>query len=149
MALYLGSEKIDVASASGRSDVYYAAGTVKANDAGVLVFPELPFTPKMITVWNVTQHDLKAEAEATGEDWEDGWVRYVHSGIMLFAVYQDDTWVSQGLASSSSGAFISSETYLAGSTVSFKNNRYSYRILRDPEQTAEFDGEIFNYAIYG
>lgn len=149
MALYLGNEKLGVTITRGKSDINYASGTAKANSSGVIVFPELSFTPKMIAVWNVVQRDLKAEAEADGNEWEEGWVRYVHSGIMLFAVYQDETWVSQGLAADSAGVFISSETYAAGSTVNFSNNQYSYRILRSPEQTPEYDGETFNYAIYG
>lgn len=149
MALYLGSEKVGVTIARGKSAINYATGTVTADDSGIITFPELSFVPTMIVVWNVTQHDLKAEAEEEGSEWEEGWVQYIHTGIMLFAVYQDDTWVSQGLASESGGAFVSSETYNSGSTVSFANNRYSYRILRNPAQTAYYDGEIFNYAIYG
>ena len=149
MALYLGGKKLGATISRGKSDIHCATGTVQANNSGVLTFPELSFTPTMIVVWNVKQRDLKAEAEAEGIQWGQDWVRYIHSGIMLFAVYQDNTWVSQGLATESSGMFISNETYEAGSNVSFANNRYSYRVLRDNEQTQEYDGDTFNYAIYG
>ena len=147
MALYLGSEKLGVTIARGAN---CATGTVTADDTGTVTFPELSFVPKMIAIWNVTQRDLKAEYEAGGEYWEEGYVQYIHTGIMLFAIYQDDTWVSQGIDGNSSGSYISNETWVAGSTVDFnsENNCYSYRIERK-RQTQEYTGEIFNYAIYG
>lgn len=153
MALYLGEQKVGMGFV-GRVEIpvptgNYASGTAVADDNGVVTFPELGFTPKLIALWNVYQRDLKEEAEAEGWDWEEDWVRYVHSGFMLFGIYQDDTWVTQALTSNSGEALISNETWSAGPAVSVSNNRYSYSVAKLEQYSDYFAGETFNYVILG
>lgn len=152
MSLYLGSDKLSLAISSfsnaDESASGYVTGVAISDSDGVITFPELSFTPTMIAVWNVRQLDLKEQAEANGEDWEDGYVRYVHEGTMLFAIYQDNTWVSQGLTGMSGQVFISNHTRDFGSCVSVDNGIYSYRLSRYP---GDSDGanELYHYIICG
>lgn len=152
MALYLGGEKlapsnvtrIETSSPTGN----YKAGTVTADENGVVTFPELDFTPTMITLWSVEKVDLKAEVEARGEDWEEGWTQYVYKGFLLMAIYEDDTWISQGLGNNSGDTHISNASFSFGSTVSIENGRYMYRLHREGFNDS-FEGVVCNYAIYG
>ena len=153
MALYLGSEKlgvtipVSVGGSDSSSGVPCATGTVVVDDGGTLTFPELDFTPNLIAVWNITTRDLKAEAEENGEDWDDSYVRYVQEGLMLFAIYNNDVWVSQITKMGSNEAYISNESFNIGSAISVSNNQYHYYI--DDSGSDEFIGAEFNYAIYG
>lgn len=63
---------------------------------GIITFPKLNFTPKSITVWNITPRDLKEEYEADNneEPWDDSWVRYTYEGVLLTAVYDNNMWIA-------------------------------------------------------
>lgn len=150
MALYLGSEKLELAIAEySNSSSLCLTGTAISDSNGVVTFPQLDFTPKLIAVWNITKRDLKAEAEANGEDWDDSYTQYIYNGSMVFAVYQDGVWVSQGLTGMSGEVFISNATFDSGSGISVNNNTYSYRIMRNTQDGEVVANELFNYAIYG
>jgi hypothetical protein len=143
------------------SGIQYTTGTLMSGSDGVILFPELNFTPKMITVWNIVGKDLKAEAEAEGGEWDDSYVRYVHDGIMLTAMYIDDeTWVSQVVVGSSGETMINASADLdqdgeasnypyGECAIHFDGKNYYYRLYRGagaPECVAEVE---FNYVIYG
>lgn len=153
MALYLGEEKL------APSNTIYVeipvptsnckSGIVTSDENGVVTFPELDFTPNMIALWSVKKIDLKAEAEAAGDEWEDGWLQYMYEGYMLMGVYHDNTWITQSAVSDSGGMLISNESYSVGSMVNVEDGRYTYRISRDIDEGSSFADVTFNYAIYG
>ena len=151
MALYLGTQKVSLMSyanlSSGHSN--YITGTAMSNDDGVVTFSELPFIPKIIAIWNIVEKDLKAEAEQEGQEWEEGYVQYIYEGIMLFAIYQDGTWVSQGMGHGSGEAYISNASVSYGSCVTSDGNTYYYRISRDENDGHKYGNTTFNYTICG
>jgi hypothetical protein len=120
-----------------------------ANDDGIVTFPELSFTPTLIAVWNAEKYDLKAEAEANGDEWDPSCMPVTVVGFMVFAVYKDDIWITQGLRSESGEAYISNQTADARSGVTVDGNTYSYRIMRHTNDGGLIAGEVFNYAIFG
>lgn len=153
MALYLGSEKLAITTHKiferGIVSDNYASGTVISNSDGVITFPELDFTPIFIAVWNLKLIDLKAEAEENGGDWEDDFVRYIHKGIMLFAVYQDGIWVTQSLHTQSGSMYISNESHSYGSSITQNGNVYVYDLNNRNDQTHTGVNEEFTYVILG
>ena len=156
MALYLGGEKLaptfmkTIGGGGGPSmGENYATGTAVADDDGIVTFPELSFTPKLIAVWNAEKYDLKAEAEANGDEWDPDRMPVTVVGFMAFAIYKDDMWITQGLRSESGEAYISNQTADARSGVFVDGNTYSYRIVRYTSDGCVIAGETFNYAIIG
>lgn len=153
MALYLGEEKL------ATSNTIYVempvptsnckSGIVTSDEDGIVTFPELDFTPNLIALWSVKKVDLKAEAEAAGDEWEDGWLQYMYVGCMFMGVYHDNTWITQSAASESGTMFISNESFSVGSMVSVEDGRYTYRLARDISDRHCFADVTFNYAIYG
>lgn len=156
MPLYLGKKLIDL-NIGTKSAVKCVTGTAIADDEGKVEFPPLYFTPNLIVVWNAHIRDMKAEAEASGEEWyeDENLIRYLHAGIIVTAVNVGGTWIGQGIRSGSS------EFYLTGATanthfdesdgcVFVQDGTYYYRILQsDHIGYVDLDGEEFNYAIYG
>lgn len=164
MALYLGSQKVGITTLRGGSSggINYASGKVTSDDNGVVTFPQLDFTPTMIVVWNVSVRDLSENyEEENGEPFPEDWVRYLHQGIMLFAINQEGMWISQGIRGNSGDTNITNSSWDGGtgefkpqgyssSGVSINDGIYSYQLCR-------FTGEVedyimnteFNYAIYG
>lgn len=167
MALYLGSEKIGntalltkvITKEVGGAKV--ATGTVTSDENGVVTFPELDFTPNMITVWNVGVTQEKDD-DGSYELWD---------GIMLMAVNQNGYWISQGVGQNSGEIWITNSTAennqgenkpqdqrAYSGVYSADGKVYSYTLLRHQLQSAldYYDGELkdltnatFNYAIYG
>ena len=160
MALYLGREKMAPILKGGAvsSGISCATGTVTSDEYGVITFPELDFTPTMITVWNVEKRDLKAEAEEGGEEWDDSCVRYVYDGLMLMAINQEGVWISQGLCGGSGEVNITNASATGGtqeflpeessSGISSNGNVYSYMLGRYNGYGMGANIEL-NYAIYG
>lgn len=154
MPLYLGKKLIDL-NIGAKSDVKCVTGTVIADDEGKVEFPPLYFTPNLIVVWNAHLRDMKAEAEAAGNEWDEDLIRYLHAGIIVTAVNVNGTWMGQGIRNGSS------EFYLTGATVGthfdesdgcvfVQDGIYYYRILQSTHiGDLDLDGEEFNYAIYG
>lgn len=162
MALYLGSEKLGVTipvSVGGSSGVPCATGTIVSDENGVITFPELDFTPKIIAVWNVEQVDLM-ELQG-GTEWDESSVRYIQRGIMLLSVFDKNMWFSQVMYSNSDSmvASISGESAdldgdyeadnlpLGALAISVVDNRYRYHLHR--RTVDEVANTEFNYAIYG
>jgi hypothetical protein len=52
MAIYLGGQKVG-AILTNKVFPNSLTGTAISDDDGIITFPELNFTPKIITVWNV------------------------------------------------------------------------------------------------
>lgn len=160
MSLYLGDQKL--ALSISHTYTNYITGTAMSDNDGVITFPKVDFTPIMIAIWNVVERDLKQEYidSGQGEKWDESWVRYVQTGIMLFAIYCDGHWVSQGLTERSAGTYISNDSFSYGSCISVNDDIYSYRLARVPNSTMEgFEHEedgprditnaTFNYIIFG
>ena len=157
MPLYLGKDLIDlnignklVADNSGTDCV---TGTAIA-EAGKIDLPPLDFTPKLIVVWNAHVRDMKAEAEADGEEWDEDSIRFLHAGIIVSAVNVDGTWIGQGIRSESSEFYLTGATavthfneYLA--CVYVQDGTYHYNIVQANGYDVDIDGEEFNYAVYG
>lgn len=155
MALYLGGQRVAPAKAVPISVPVNGAVTGQANidKNGVLTFPKLDFTPKMIVIWNIEARDLKQEALIEGEEWEDDWVRYIYQGAILTAINIGGIWISQALHDVSGETIVSNATRDAGSMISFDGEHYSYQINRYGGYPDNFDGytqdwTTFNYAIY-
>ena len=153
MGLYLGGEKfagvITRIVNSSTDSTNSLSGFTQSDENGIITFPELNFTPKLIAVWNINRRDLKAEAEA-GEDWDESLVRFVYEGFMVFAIKSQGVWISQGLTQNSGEVYISNASYSFGSCVSVQDNIYSYRLGRDNETSSSFFANAdFNYIIYG
>lgn len=147
MALYLGSNKVGVTIPRTPNQL---TGTVTSDSNGIVTFPELSFTPKIIALWNITKEDLKISAEEDGEEWDDTYARYVYVGSMLFAFYQDGLWISQGFMDNSGSVNISNASVSGGSCVSVNENIYSYRLGRYSSLLGDnIANTTFNYAIYG
>lgn len=164
MAVYLGSDRVGVTlvrKGTGGSGVKYASGKVTSDENGVVTFPKLDFTPNMITVWNVSLIDHKEIVESWGEEWSDDNVRYSHDGVILTAIYIDGKWISQGLAESSGGVYITNESASGGtleflpnsssSGISLNDGVYSYLLCRykNSEHLEAVANMEYNYAIYG
>ena len=106
---------------------------------GTLTTDELPFKPRMITIWNIQKRDMMEDPEWDPEEY---WIRYFHTGIMLTAIcLEDGTWVSQGMAADSSGAFIANET-ADGGTGDFWDDRASSSGIR------KLDDNVYEFKIY-
>lgn len=142
MALYLGRNR--VCPVIGGSGAKCLKGTVVSDDNGIVTFPELTFTPNVITVWNITEVDN-----------EGGSVDYLYEGVMLMAVrYDGDYWISQGLHDNSGSVYISNATADFGSCIYEDGNVYSFRLSRagspDQHEDTSYDltNTVFNYAIY-
>ena len=153
MALYLGNQKVaPVHKVSIPTPVSAATitGQVDIDENGVLTFPKLDFTPKMITIWNIEARDLKQEVIEEGEEWDNSWVRWAYNGIILTAINIDGVWISQGLMHYSGAVVISNATYTAGSMICEDNGQYAYQLVRDQEWDAFIDevSSTYNYAIY-
>lgn len=169
MALYLGNQKVSV-RAGAISGPKYAVGTVVSDDNGIVTFPKLDFTPKIITLWNVGVTDLAAEWNPDEGNFPDDYIRYMHSGTMLMAINIDGHWVSQGLMDTSGGVNITNSTFntvnrsgeqeFASSGITVNNSGiYSYTLHRydiaDVDMSSAEDtffditNTEFNYAIYG
>ena len=158
MALYLGSEKlgvtipVPVGGSDGSSGVHCATGVVTVDDDDIIRFPELDFDPTLIAVWNVTERDLKEEAEDEGEEWNEDYVQYVQEGLMAFAIYDSniEEWIVQVLKGGSGQAYIANESFqMAGDNIPvyMEANGYCYNL--DPFGDEGIAGMEFNYAIYG
>lgn len=141
MALYLGREKLGVTVERERNCL---KGTVTSDANGIIVFPELSFTPTMITVWNIEETDW-----STDPDWEDDWVRYTYNGIMLTAIYQNGTWIAQVPVTSSGGVNISNATYTTNTAIGTVVGLYTYDLHFAESAPKNFANMEFNYAIYG
>ena len=150
MALYLGEKKVTPVL---HKEQRCANGKVMSDAKGVITFPKLDFTPKIITIWNVRKHDW-----TTDEDFEEGWVPYTYDGIMLVAVKHDDMWLAQIPHANSGAVGISNGSYVKAA-ITVDNGIYSYNLaLRS--STGDYDHNTygdafnianmeFNYAIYG
>ena len=152
MPLYLGSEKVDFTISKVSvvdTGAQCATGTVVVDDDDTVTFPCLDFTPTLIALWNISSVDLKAQVEENGEEWDDAFIRYVHKGVMLFAVCQDGEWYIQSVQHHSSGSHISGESWdgMRNKCVKQNNGVYSYKL--NHRGSGEFTGETFHYAIYG
>lgn len=162
MALYLGSEKVSATlGGSLPSGIKCVTGTATSDNYGIVTFPELDFTPAMIAVWNVKKIDW-AEKD---EDWDGTKVQYTHVGVMLMAINQNGTWISQGIMDNSGGIQITNSSGKGGtqeflptesaSGISVNGNVYSYLLCRYSDQIFGENGNHditnteFNYAIYG
>lgn len=156
MALYLGNQRVapmhkvsiptpvSAATVTGQADI---------DENGILTFPKLDFTPKMITIWNIEAIDLKQEALENDTEWEDGWVRWVYNGVILTAINIEGIWISQGLMYGSGEVTISNATRDVASLIHFDGEHYSYDITRYPGYPDEnmhngYDFTTFEYAIY-
>lgn len=155
MALYLGREKMAPILKGGAvsSGISCATGTVTSDEYGVITFPELDFTPTIITVWNVVEIDQKANAEEDGEEWDDSYTQYTYNGVMLLAVYHNGQWFSQVASSNSGQSYISNASYNyydGGAAIEFDGNVYIYNIDKGVINNNYSLGDMeFNYAIYG
>lgn len=160
MALYLGTEKINLSSLVEKH-INYKTGTVMSNDNGQIQFPALDFEPKLIAIWNVS----------TIDQWEDAdpaeCVRYLTTGIMLFAIKQNGIWISQGAQNNSGGVYITNASAELGqfdnllpghsfTNVFFDGESYVYSLYRsdypieDGEDSPyDLTNTEFHYAIYG
>ena len=163
MAIYLGEEKINIT----KTPVHFISGTVRSDDEGIINFPSLSFEPKIITIWDISKIDLKAEAEANGEEWSDDYlIRYVHDGVMLMAVNIDGVWVSQSLAYDSGTIYITNASHYAGINPGIsefsgtgiyydEENGYQFLLSKQEGQGNNWTGNSditereFHYAIYG
>ena len=155
MALYLGNQRVAPTNTVSIPVPVNGAvtGQVDMDENYVLHFPELDFTPKTIVVWNIEEEDLKQEAEARGEEWEEDWVQYLYHGIILTAINIDGIWISQGLFHGSGEVVISNATRDVGSLIHFDGTNYSYDLTRHNKTPTDYipggrDGATFNYAIY-
>lgn len=163
MAVYLGSERVGVAVYKKSNEkAKIKSGKVTSDENGVVTFPKLNFTPNMIVVWNVRVRDLSGDYEENyGEPLPEDYVRYIHEGVMLFAINQDGIWVSQGMIGNSGETNISNASWNGGtgelkpqgyssSGISINDGIYSYQLSRYGDQVDDsiIDTE-FNYAIYG
>ena len=154
MAIYFGSEKISFNSPV-TIGVRCARGTVTSDANAIITFPELDFTPSVITIWNVERVD-----HSTDPEYEEGYVRYTHEGFLLTAVYTDNTWISQIAGSQSGDVAISNESYEAGdvngfdkdtespTSIYFDGSQYHYQLYRYHMIDALANKE-FHYAIFG
>ena len=164
MAVYLGSERVGVTlvkKGTGGSGVKYASGKVTSDENGVVTFPKLDFTPNMIVVWNIKLIDYAELDGVDPSEWPDDMVRFVHDGVMLTAIYINGKWVSQGLAESSGGVYITNESASGGtgeffpnyssSGISIDDGVYSYLLCRykNSEHLEAVANMEYNYAIYG
>ena len=153
MSLYLGTEKVGITFLSKVTDLIpsgnFASGDAWSDDDGIVTFPELSFTPNMIALWNVQERDLREEAEANGEEWDDSYVQYIYEGTMVFAIYQDDTWISQAMGGQSAEMYISNASHGYPPCVTSNGNIYSYRLARAPEDGQKYGRKAFKYIICG
>lgn len=170
MALYLGKQKVSAKVGvrfTPKDSLHYATGTIMSDDNGVITFPELGFTPKIITIWNVSQRDLAEEWEEANpdEDYPEDYCQYSFEGTMLMAVNIDGTWISQGLSDDSGSVAITNASWNGvnhtsnspATGITFNDGIYSYYLNR--HYTEDFAGKEntyfditntrFNYAIYG
>lgn len=143
MALYLGREKMAPILKGGAvsNSVKYITGTVTSDEDGIITFPELDFTPTMITVWNIEESDF-----------EDPDAEYsCYNGVLVCAILINDIWIAQVAKSDSGSAYISNATYdtwgSGNSAIEYVNGQYQYHI--DYSQNLLFANTEFNYAIYG
>lgn len=159
MAVYFnGSRVAPLIPPIDPSQPRVVTGTITSNEEGVLTFPEFDFTPKMFTVWNVKDRDLKEEHEWEGneEEWDESWVRYTQEGILLTAVYTDGKWVSQSVLNDSGEYGLSNASYNATGLI-LEDGAYQYYLLRDfscnewIEEDGFFDvtNTEFNFIVYG
>ena len=157
MALYLGGQRVAPTNSVSIPVPVPINGAVTGeadvDENGILHFPKLYFTPKMIVVWTIEARDLKQEALNSGEEWEEGMVRYIYNGIMLTAINIDGLWITQGLTGKSGEVVISNASWKVGSLVSFNGSNYSYDLTRYdgyPNDSIHegYDPSTFNYAIY-
>lgn len=103
MALYLGKEKIApiLKGGAASNSVKYITGTATTDEHGIITFPELDFTPTMITVWNIEESDF-----------EDPDAEYsCYNGVLVCAILINDIWIAQVAKSDSGSAYISNATY--------------------------------------
>lgn len=162
MALYLGSNKVSASIAQNTNSVNNGIncvrGTVISDSQGVVTFPELDFTPSLITVWNITRVE-------NGDGVND--VLYLYEGLMLMAINNNGYWISQGVTDNSGEVHITNATAMAGtgeffpenasSGISVNGNIYSYQLGRvssvantyDNDSYFDLTNKVFNYAIYG
>ena len=151
MALYLGEKKV---SPVLHKEQRCAKGKIMSDENGVITFPKLDFTPKIITVWNIAMYDW-----TKSDDWEDGMIPYTYDGIMIFAVNHNGIWISQIPHSNSGSVTISNSSYV-GDALTFESGRYCYNLtLRagvfDDYEHSQYGmayntaNTEFNYAIYG
>jgi hypothetical protein len=125
---------------------------------GIITFPKLNFTPKSITVWNITPRDLKEEYEADNneEPWDDSWVRYTYEGVLLTAVYDNDMWIAQSIITSSGEIALSNASLdsIGGVTLEngfykFSLSRYDYGSQLEDLEHYDITNTQFNYIICG
>jgi hypothetical protein len=125
---------------------------------GIITFPKLNFTPKSITVWNITPRDLKEEYEADNneEPWDDSWVRYTYEGVLLTAVYDNDMWIAQSIITSSGEIALSNASLdsIGGVTLEngfykFSLSRYDYGSQLEDLEYYDVTNTQFNYIICG
>ena len=143
------------AGAATGIQAYHGKATV---DGGILTTDVLPFKPQAIILWNIRKKDMAEE----DPDWDPDQyqIRYFHTGVMLMALrLEDGTWVSQGMAQDSGGAFIVNESAEAGtgefwdeetssSGVWDYGNYYQIFLYRRSVDNT-WDGEEFDYIAYG
>lgn len=154
MALYLGSKKVGVTIPRGDSSggIHCVTGTVTSDEYGVITFPELDFTPTMITVWNIVEIDEKANIEEDGGEWDDSYTQYTYNGVMLLAVHHNGQWFSQVANSNSGQSYISNASYDyygGGAAIEFDGSIYTYAVDRGIAGDYALGSTEFNYAIYG
>lgn len=156
MSVYVGRKKVGFTVNRG---VKCMTGTATSDSNGVITFPKLDFTPTKILVWNIKRIDHKELAEEDGEEWDDTYIQYTYDGIMLFAIYKDGKWISQGLGDNSGDVYITNASAEGGtgefaedgessSGISVNGNVYSYQLDRY-RYDAPVAHKVFDYAIYG
>jgi hypothetical protein len=90
-----------------------------------------------------------------GEEWDDSWVRYTYEGLILTAIYENNTWFSQALLHGSGEIALANASYNTSSGVRELNGLYQYVLNRDEGEVNEDDefydltNTEFHFAIYG
>lgn len=78
-----------------------AKGVITSDSQGYLTIPSPGFTPKHITIWNITKIDQWGGVP------DEQIVHYLYDGIMLSAIrFEDGRWVAQTLLTASGSTVI-------------------------------------------
>ena len=144
-------------AAGAATGVQFYHGKAEVAD-GTLTTGRLPFKPYMITIWNIQKKDMMEDPEWDPREYQ---IQYFHTGIMLTAIrLEDGTWVSQGMAADSAGAFIVNESAESGTGEFWEertsssgisehsDNQYEFMLYRNSYENT-WDGEEFDYVAYG
>lgn len=145
MALYIGKDKVCIAKGgsetSSNDGLKYKSGTVTSDSQGIITFPQLSFEPKFIAVWNLTAEEFD----------DDDHKATIYNGIMVYALKQDDVWLSLAPYHSSGEIILTNATagLQPNGAIEINNSIYSYKLGVKGGGTFNIANETFNYAIYG